>query len=314
MGSENLVDVLSSSDWSKHIASLHLNEKHSDVVLKIIGQEKIPTTSDDIVDSAASIIKHIPAHSLILRKRSAYFASRLDFEQNSLREMHNKTPTSRMELELKIDSHQRNAIMSLLEFIYTGQTELTEESIVGILTLGKWEYINMISITASSFYSADYFQVPLLTQYCHHNMRNRILGNSNALSILVQFRLNAYPTAEEAQRVCLHYIDLHAQEVLSDLIRKGEGLLGSKGELTLEYLLPELDAQLLRELLTRDSLRIVETDIFAVVVAWATQECHREGKQATGENMRATLGDILFGVRFPLMSMDFFENRVGTSK
>lgn len=62
-GKCDLVDVLSSSDWSKHIALLHLNEKHSDVVLKIIGREQIPATSGAIGDIVDCPIKHIPVHS-----------------------------------------------------------------------------------------------------------------------------------------------------------------------------------------------------------------------------------------------------------
>jgi BTB And C-terminal Kelch len=170
-----------------------------------------------------------------------------------------------------------------------------------------------MNIYSSPTCSADYFQVPLLTEYCYHNMRTRILSASNALSMLVQLRHADYPNAGEAQLVCFDYIDAHPCEVLDGPIRAGKMILCNEGNSTACHLPQELNAQLLGELLTRDSLKIAESDLFAVVVAWVGHECQRKGRLVTGENMRTALGDILFGVRFPLMSTDFFENRVGTS-
>jgi len=72
----------------------------------------------------------------------------------------------------------------------------------------------------------------------------------------------------------------------------------------------QLDARVLKELLARDTLRIDENTLFAVV-AWAWNECRAQGKESTGENMRAALGDILYGTRFSLMDMSFLPNTVG---
>ena len=72
----------------------------------------------------------------------------------------------------------------------------------------------------------------------------------------------------------------------------------------------ELCTDCLRLILKPDDLKASEEDIFEAVVLWATNECRRQKLQATDENRRQVLGPLLYFIRFPVMDVVYFTQKV----
>lgn len=87
---------------------------------------------------------------------------------------------------------------------------------------------------------------------------------------------------------CLDYMDVHCEEVL--------------GQEALE----DLPREALRDYLARDTLRCSELSVLSALERWADRETRRQCLTPTPTNRRTVLGDLVFLVRFPLLTADEF--------
>lgn len=72
----------------------------------------------------------------------------------------------------------------------------------------------------------------------------------------------------------------------------------------------DLGQDLLLQLVRRD-ICVKESVLYARVIAWAKHQCTKNDHKPTAENVRAALGEVLYAIRFPLMSMEeFFDKPV----
>ena len=72
----------------------------------------------------------------------------------------------------------------------------------------------------------------------------------------------------------------------------------------------ELCPECLGLILKSDDLKASEEDVFEAVVTWATNECRRQKMQPTDENRRQGLGALLYFIRFPVMDVVYFTQKV----
>ena len=94
------------------------------------------------------------------------------------------------------------------------------------------------------------------------------------------------------QKKCFDYIVENSNEIFH-----------SADFLTLSY-------NSLLEILASDCLSSDESLNFTALKRWGGSECTKQNLTISPENIRTCLGDILFMVRFPLMSIDIFAKEV----
>lgn len=84
-----------------------------------------------------------------------------------------------------------------------------------------------------------------------------------------------------------------------------------KGHITLFIGFLGIDLDTLCMVLTRETLRIREVQLYLAVIRWSAEQCNRKGLSVTSENQRQILGKALYLIRFPLMTVDEFAQHVG---
>ncbi|KAH3726161.1 BTB/POZ domain-containing protein 6-B-like [Dreissena polymorpha] len=72
----------------------------------------------------------------------------------------------------------------------------------------------------------------------------------------------------------------------------------------------ELCSECVERIIKSDDLRASEQAVFEACVVWANAECRRQKKQATDETRRKVLGKLLYYVRFPVMDVTYFTQKV----
>lgn len=138
----------------------------------------------------------------------------------------------------------------------------------------------------ATLYAAKKYIVPALAKACVTFLETS-LEAKNACVLLSQSRLFEEP--DLTQR-CWEVIDAQAQLALCS-----EGFC-------------EIDLQTLEIILRRETLNTKEEVVFGAVMNWAAAECKRQGLAPTTGNRRSVLGQALFLVRIPTMSLDEFAN------
>lgn len=71
-----------------------------------------------------------------------------------------------------------------------------------------------------------------------------------------------------------------------------------------------LPASFLKELLSHEYLVLEEDIICTAVLLWASKACELQKLEVTGANQRLVLGEILFEIRFPLLSSNYFTEHI----
>ncbi|XP_043199941.1 BTB/POZ domain-containing protein 2-like [Amphibalanus amphitrite] len=158
------------------------------------------------------------------------------------------------------------AFLALLRFLYTDEVLIGPETVMTIL------------------YTAKKYAVPALERECV-DFLERNLSPDNAFMLLTQARLFDEP---ELAALCLDTIDKSTAVALV-----ADGFV-------------DIDRDTLCAVLERNMLRIRESRLFAAVLRWAEAACRRHELPPTPENLRSQLGDALYLVRFPLMSVEEF--------
>lgn len=72
----------------------------------------------------------------------------------------------------------------------------------------------------------------------------------------------------------------------------------------------ELCPDCLALVIKSDDLKSSEEDVFEAVVSWATNECRHQKLQPTDETRRQVLGPLLYLIRFPVMDVVYFTQKV----
>ncbi|XP_055350087.1 BTB/POZ domain-containing protein 3-like [Paramacrobiotus metropolitanus] len=129
-------------------------------------------------------------------------------------------------------------------------------------------------------YCADRYDVPLMVDLCSQFVF-KDLDTRNCLTYL-DMALKWH--ADAFMEPCLKLIDAHAETVL-----------GSEP-------FSCLDSKTMESILQRSTLQASENIIYTAVEKWAAAACARNNEEPTPANRRRTLGELLFLVRFPLMS------------
>lgn len=138
----------------------------------------------------------------------------------------------------------------------------------------------------TTLYAAKKYIVPNLAKACVRYLETS-LSARNACVLLSQGRL--FEEQELMQR-CWEVIDAQAEDAL-----KSDGFT-------------EVDISTLSTVLARETLNAKELSIFQAACQWAKAECERQGLSLTPENKRKVLGDSLYLVRLPIMSLEEYAN------
>ena len=72
----------------------------------------------------------------------------------------------------------------------------------------------------------------------------------------------------------------------------------------------ELCMDCLGRIVKSDDLKSSEEDVYEAVIGWSTNECRRQKYQPTDENRRQILGPLLYLIRFPVMDVTYFTQKV----
>ena len=70
----------------------------------------------------------------------------------------------------------------------------------------------------------------------------------------------------------------------------------------------DIDRQTLESVLSRETLNCREIVLWIATLNWASAECVRKEMEPTSANKRTALGNTLFLIRIPTMSLEEFAN------
>jgi len=73
-----------------------------------------------------------------------------------------------------------------------------------------------------------------------------------------------------------------------------------------------LTKECLDKVISRDSLIVKESEVYDAVMKWARNDCKMKGVPPNSENIRSSLGNSFYHIRFPLMSPQYFTDHVAT--
>lgn len=138
----------------------------------------------------------------------------------------------------------------------------------------------------ATLYVAKKYLVPHLARACVNYLETS-LNEKNACLLLSQSRFFEEP---ELMQRCWEVIDAQAEMAL-----QAEGFV-------------DIDINTLESVLSRETLNCKEMHLFEAALNWATAECIRKELEPSSQNKRAVLGNSLYLIRIPTMSLDEFAN------
>ncbi|KAK2818223.1 hypothetical protein Q7C36_022156 [Tachysurus vachellii] len=170
--------------------------------------------------------------------------------------------------EIRIPDVEPHSFLAMLKYIYCDEIDLCADTVLATL------------------YAAKKYMVPHLARACVAFLETS-LSARNACVLLSQSCLFEEP---ELTRRCWQVIDAQAELALrSDAFC-------------------DIDLRTLESILRRETLNTSETVVLEAALSWAEAECQRRELQPTVENKRLVLGDALYLIRVPAMSLDEFAN------
>lgn len=145
-----------------------------------------------------------------------------------------------------------------------------------------------LEIIAPTLYIGQKFKLHELVNACETFLTNNICDETACefLEYASTYKL------EELSEVSLRYID-----------ENGTACMKSDG-------FSNLSPESLGKVICRDSLGVMEEDVFDAVMHWAYRTCRKRGLFATGVNCREVIGDNLYLLRIPLIDPNIFTNKV----
>ena len=158
-------------------------------------------------------------------------------------------------------------------YLYCDEVDLCDDLVLPILYIGK-KYI-----------------VPALTTRCTQYLEDH-LHPDNVCLIYEQSLL--YDETALVEK-CASFIETRTEDVLHS---------ASFGDVPLS---------LLTRILQFECLTISELDLFLVCLGWAQSECKRQDRDTCPRNKRSVLGDAVYLIHFPSMSLKDFSRVVARS-
>ena len=175
--------------------------------------------------------------------------------------------------EIELPDCEYESLLEFLRYIYSDEVNLTPANIPGIIYLAK-KYI-----------------VPSLIAKCTEFLEQEI-NCQNIFQILV---LAQRFDEKRLEQNCWEVIDNDTKSCL-----EGESLLN-------------IDRATLACFLKRDTLMIGELEVFRAAWRWAESRCREQNAEVTGGRVRELLGDALYHIRFPAMTLAEFGQNVVVS-
>ncbi|XP_001655205.2 BTB/POZ domain-containing protein 6-B isoform X2 [Aedes aegypti] len=172
--------------------------------------------------------------------------------------------------EIKVPDVEPNAFLTLLKYLYCDEIHLEADNVLATLYVAK-KYI-----------------VPHLARACVNYLETSLTAK-NACLLLSQSRLFEEP---ELMQRCWEVIDAQAEMAI-----KSEGFV-------------DIDLKTFETILARETLNCKEIHLFEAALSWAHAACTKIDIEPTSNNKRQVLGQALYLVRIPTMSLEEFANRV----
>ncbi|KAK7862632.1 hypothetical protein R5R35_001607 [Gryllus longicercus] len=170
--------------------------------------------------------------------------------------------------EIEVPDVEPSAFLTLLRYLYCDEIQLEADTVLATLYVAK-KYI-----------------VPHLARACVNYLETSLTAK-NACLLLSQSRLFEEP---ELMQRCWEVIDAQAEMAL-----QSDGF-------------PDIDIHTLESVLARETLNCKEKHLFDAAMFWASAECARRELEPTPQNQRIVLGNALYLVRIPTMSLEEFAN------
>ena len=141
-------------------------------------------------------------------------------------------------------------------------------------------------------YAAKKYIMPHLVQECVKYLETNIDAD-NACLLLSHSRIFDEP---ELMKRCLEFIDSWTEEAL-----QSDSFI-------------DIDYQTLEQILSRDTLSAKETAVYTAATRRAEAECTRQGRDTSPQQCREVLGEALYLIRFPTMTLEEFSKGAARSK
>ncbi|KAI5705836.1 hypothetical protein M8J76_014087 [Diaphorina citri] len=171
--------------------------------------------------------------------------------------------------EIEVPDVEPSAFLTLLKYLYCDDIQLEADTVLATLYVAK-KYI-----------------VPHLARACVTYLETSLTAK-NACLLLSQSRLFEEP---DLMQRCWEVIDAQAEMAL-----KSEGFV-------------DIDMSTLESVFARETLNCKEMHLFEAALNWANAECVRRDLEPTAHNKRLVLGNALYLVRIPTMSLGEFANK-----
>lgn len=226
-------------NWIDRVAHIKQNDKLTNFRF-IVGPEKIVFN----------------AHKLILAVSSPEFEKLFYLSESEMNEI----------VLLETSSESFN---DFINFIYTGELEITHGNIEDLLELSQL------------------YQITILTKKCEIFMNEEsVVKKENVLKLL---DLTSIHKLTELETICLKIV----QENAIDLIDSPEFL--------------KISQSTLAKIVESEMLSCTEIKLFKAVIKWSDFQCKSKQLKITSENKRSVVGDILSKIRFGRMTLAEFS-------
>ncbi|XP_062578644.1 BTB/POZ domain-containing protein 2-like [Saccostrea cucullata] len=215
-------------------------EIHCDVTFRVGKEEKL-----------------IHAHKYVLASRSPVFDAMLYGDLAEAK-------------EIKIPDIESSAFHVLLRFLYCGDVDVTEDTVIGAL------------------YAAEKYDAEELKKASKLYLDQNITTET-VCSIIESAKLFNFENLTEK---CMDFIEENCDSVF-----QSPSALG-------------LMKETLSEIVSSENLNIEELGIYHFLIKWAENQCERKHMEKSDENIRKEIGDIIYHVRFQSLTLETFVKDV----
>ena len=136
------------------------------------------------------------------------------------------------------------------------------------------------------------------------------------LQLVLQYQIASFhiscknylePTAQDAFRFLEQFLEIKAERYINICLGYIDKL--ADGYFISEYFL-NIKLNTLDALLRRDTLDCSEVTLFKALVNWVDHQCRQQNLEASHENRRKILGNVIYNIRFLTMTLNEFTTDV----
>lgn len=221
----------------------------------------------DVVFKFLKTNETIEAHKFELAKGSSFFYN-LFFESDGNPD---GNPVKVNPIEINVLNFKKNSYIQVIRYIYTKEikfVDLTVNNVTEILNL------------------ANTLQLSSLKMECIELLMKQLLDINKFF---------------ESIKICLK------DDCLKEVFAAGFKMIQNETEryISLPSFL-DVDKELIKLILESDVLNCSEYELYKAVIDWSKQDCMKRGVKTNGFNRKQSLGDLIYLIRFPVMSIDEF--------